>query len=427
MARLNQCTVCAWEAENGPLDPALSNVAAGKRIGITESSVRNHRKNHAGREGEAATSESVGGTLELGPDGGSFSGVPSDKPISDWSEVFRQFNLDPEAFSVVNDTVRMRVWQSSKRTEDGDRDVINLYSYGASFRRIDKAEASLHASVLERIRGFQYIPAERATVRESLIVAPSDLQTGKVDWNGSSDDTRLQAIESFGKAADFAREFRPAEICIVDAGDPIENIWSTSSQLGTNDLSLDRQIEAAFNIFLTGLQMLAPLAPKIRFAAVSSNHGQVRTGPKAPAGDAHADFGLAIAGMLRRALKLNPEAFGHVTVQTPEPYMESLSFETSGSRIGVVHGHQVGSADKLGEWWRGQALGNMPTADARILISGHWHSARYYQTGDARHVMVCPSSDRGSSWFTNLKGDSSTSGMLSFTTADNEFDHWRII
>lgn len=365
------------------------------------------------------------GSLELGPDGGEFKDIPSTEPITDWTFIFEKWNLDPTVFRIDGDTVRMSSWQQSKRTETGDRDVITLYSYRARFTRITR-DTALFESALDRIKGFQFIPAEKALNPETLIVMPSDLQVGKVDWNGGTAETECQALESFAATAEFAREFRPAEICIVDAGDPIENIYSTSSQLGTNDLDLPGQIEIAHHIFLTGIEMLAPLAPSIRYAAVSSNHGQQRLGPKSPAGDAHADYGLGIAKMIRRGLKLNPEAFGHVTVQTPDPYMESLYFETSGSHIGVVHGHQASSADKLGEWWKGQSHGNMPVSQARILLVGHWHSLRYYQSGDARHVFVGPASDRGSSWFTNTRGESSDSGMLTFTTANNAWDNLRI-
>src|SRR5690606_2731253 len=69
------------------------------------------------------------GRLELGPDGGTFEGVKADAPITDWSVVFQRFNLDPTEFEVVDDTIRMSTWQQSKRLENGERDVINLYSY----------------------------------------------------------------------------------------------------------------------------------------------------------------------------------------------------------------------------------------------------------------------------------------------------------
>jgi hypothetical protein len=366
------------------------------------------------------------GKVDVGPDGGEFVDVQTTEVITDWSDVFRRFNLDPDSFEVVGGTVRMSTWQQSKALEDGTRDVVNLFSYRATFRRIRQDDDEF-ASILDRIKSFTYVPAPVAFNPVTQVVVPCDLQVGKVDWNGNTDDTVEQALESFAKAAEFAREFRPAELCLVDAGDPIENIYNTASQLGTNDSDLPRQIEVAHNIFLTGIEMLAPLVPSLRYAAVSSNHGQQRLGPKSPAGDAHADYGLGIAKMIRRALELNPSAFRHVTVQTPDPYMESLYFRTSGSDVGVVHGHQAGQADKLGEWWKGQSHGNMPVAKARILIAGHFHSLRYYQSGDSRHVFVGPASDRGSSWFTNLRGESSQSGMLMFTTHDNTWDDLRVL
>lgn len=116
-----------------------------------------------------------------------------------------------------------------------------------------------------------------------------------------------------------------------------------------------------------------------------------------------------------------------MTIQVPEPYMESLYFQTSGTDIGVVHGHQAGSPDRIGDWWKGQSHGRMPVSEARILIAGHFHSLRVQQSGDARWIMVGPASDRGSSWFTNAKGEQSESGMLSFTTANNEWNNLRVL
>lgn len=375
-------------------------------------------------ENEAARNEPELPTarVTVGKDSGEFQDFTTTEPVTDFGPVFRMFNLDPEQWAVDDDTVRMSMWQQSRRTDDGGRDVVNLYSYRAKFRR--RAGQETRAEFVERIKAFKFTPSTEPVTAQSLVVVPTDIQLGKTDWNGGSDDTLEQVLTSFHKAADIARIQRPAEIVIVDAGDIIENIYSTSSQLGTNDLDLPTQVSKAMEVMLEGIKILAPHAPRIRYAAVSSNHGAHRLGPKSPAGDVHADYGIAIARILQTSLRLNPEAFGHVTIQIPDPYMESLAFETSGSTIGVVHGHQAGNADKLGDWWKGQTHGNMPTAQARILIAGHFHSLRVQQSGDARWIMVGPASDRGSSWFTNLKGEQSQSGMLSFMTADNA---WRDI
>lgn len=282
--------------------------------------------------------------------------------------------------------------------------------------------------VERRIREFKCEPRKPAKDRpRSLVVVATDFQIGKTDWNGGTYETFSQVLQSFHRAAEMAEEFEVDEIVIVDAGDIIENEYNTSSQIATNDRSLPWQIGAAMQIMLEGIQILAPAASTLKYVAVSSNHGTHRKGLKAPAADVHSDYGLVIARMLGRALRLNEEAFGHVEVITPMPYMESVAFETSGSAIGVVHGHQASSPDKIGEWWKGQSHGNMPTADARILVTGHWHSFRVQQSGDARWIFVGPSSDRGSSWYTNLKGESAQSGMLSFITSDNQWSDLRIL
>ena len=81
--------------------------------------------------------ELIGKAL-FGPDGGEFINVVSDKPLElaeDWDDIFRRFKRNPDHFEIVEDTVKQGIWQQSKRTEDGDRDVIDLYSYSARFRR----------------------------------------------------------------------------------------------------------------------------------------------------------------------------------------------------------------------------------------------------------------------------------------------------
>ena len=88
------------------------------------------------------------GRLELTSNGGSFAGIEVTEPIrGDWSAVFARFNLDPAEFVIADDTVRMSSWQSSKRTEDGDRDLIWLYSYSARFTR-KQAESNVNLPAL---------------------------------------------------------------------------------------------------------------------------------------------------------------------------------------------------------------------------------------------------------------------------------------
>lgn len=397
------------------LEQGLSNRAIARELGCNETSVRRSRKRAA--QGRAGTpTVPVGESETHRPDGSSDYVLSSDRAwgYNDFCEFIRSKGQDPDDVVFT--------WGVTTNPTGGFWNKLNNVRPKTGVQAIDVT------AIEQRVRNYRpAITRKTGSTPKSLIIVATDFQLGKTDWNGGTDDTVQQVLDSFSRAAELAVIEKPQEIVIIDAGDIIENIYSTSSQLGTNDRDLPHQVEAAMHVMLTGIQMLAPLAPSLKYVAVSSNHGQQRIGQKAPAGDVHADYGLIVAKMLGHALRLNTAAFGHVEVITPQPYMESLAFETSGSNVGVVHGHQAGSADKLGEWWKGQSHGRMPTADARILIAGHWHSLRVQQSGDARWILVGPASDRGSSWFTNNQGESSQSGMLTFLTANNAWEQLQII
>ncbi len=124
------CATCQYQTTHGiTVDGTRSNSEWARIIGVDEASIRRHRK-HATRPTQDTTDAPTDnlGTADIGPDGGEFRNIRTDQPITDWTDVFRRFNLDPDAFEIIGDTVRMSTWQQSKRTETGDRDIVNLYS-----------------------------------------------------------------------------------------------------------------------------------------------------------------------------------------------------------------------------------------------------------------------------------------------------------
>jgi hypothetical protein len=70
-------------------------------------------------------------------EGGQFEDVIVEEPIvdNDWSRIFAIFNKNPDEFEIVGDTVKEATWQQSKGLDDGSRDVIQLWSYSARFKR----------------------------------------------------------------------------------------------------------------------------------------------------------------------------------------------------------------------------------------------------------------------------------------------------
>lgn len=255
----------------------------------------------------------------------------------------------------------------------------------------------------------------------TFVLCPADLQVGKTDYGLTSADMAKRVLASFDRAKSFVAGLNFEEIVIADLGDIVENFNSTSSQRGTNDLAITEQMRLARRLMLEGIKMLAPYAPKITYVSVPSNHGSVRVSMKSAENHAHDDYGLEVAEQLRDVVA-HSDKLRNVHILTPDFPYESLSYETSGTTLGFVHGHQSNGPDGLGKWWAGQSHGRLPVAVADILLVGHFHSFRVQQSGDARWLMVSPSSDNGSSWFTNKTGESSQSGMLSFTTAGGRWD-----
>jgi hypothetical protein len=168
------------------------------------------------------------------------------------------------------------------------------------------------------------------------------------------------------------------------------------------------------------LLTLLDYVPNIIYVSVPSNHCQVRAkGSKDLASVPEDDWGIEVNYQLQEAFALNDELAKRVKFLRPAPGEEAVTLTLpDGTHVGFVHGHQASSADKVGEWWKGQSHGrrsNLHNAD--ILTHGHWHTMKLGQSGDERWLIGCPSSDGGSGWFTNKTGERSTAGMLTYTVS----------
>lgn len=390
-------------------------------LGVGKSTVADARRRY--REGRytadkasvpvsgASYSQAVDGTISV-------STAATDAPVTAES-LLASHGIDASQYNV---SFGFSEWESGEGVKKSYRVKASPKTQKDAAPRLDPNE------LREAIEGFSFVPdVAHGTDNRTFVVSPSDMQIGKTDYNGGTPETIERVMASFSRAEAFAKENDFAEIVIAELGDPLENFYSTSSQEQTNDLDLTGQIRTTRRLLLEGIKMLAPHAPKLTYAAVPSNHGSVRKGFKAAAGDNHNDWGLEISHQLEDAASFN-DSFKHVQFVRPEHLQESLNYTTvSGTKLGMVHGHQTGGPDKIGLWWAKQDHGRMPTADSDILMAGHWHSFRVYHSGNARWVMVSPAQDVGSSWFSNIAGERSETGFLSFVTANGMWDELRIL
>ena len=262
----------------------------------------------------------------------------------------------------------------------------------------------------------------------TIVVVVSDLQIGKTDRGGGTEETVRRVRAAVAQvAAHVAGRYR--KVILVDCGDSTEGFSNTVSQSQTNDLPLTYQIRTAQALLADTLRALVPAAPEITYTAVPSNHCQVRAGigrsnRASFPGD---DYGLLIADNIQQIIAGRP-GYEHVQFETPERRSESLTVRAAdGTVMGVTHGHAAGAKNRVADWFRGQAFGCVAGMQhARVLLHGHWHSFSVQTVGDSRQIICAPTVDPGSSWFQNASGDSSTPALLTFELGGGTSSGWRL-
>ncbi|MDY0828573.1 hypothetical protein SK224_05465 [Microbacterium sp. BG28] len=358
--------------------------------------------------------------IEADANGGTFSGIRSTKPITDWSNIFAEFDLDPDVFEVVEDTVRMSKWQQSKRLENGHRDIIWLYSYRGSFRRrSDRLDLpALHAAARQRKpRPFKPVDSDRVTV-----VVLSDVQAGKVGSRGGTPELIERMADTRHALAAHLRARKPSRLVLAEAGDLFEGFESGGNPMFTNDLSLTEQMDLASTELYEFVQLMQRHGP-VEVMAVPSNHTAWRNG-KQNLGRPGDDLGL---GVHRQVAKLAAASRLNAHWNFPRAYDESMALDVGGAVLGLVHGNQF-SPGRAAEWWSKQQHGGQPVGAADVLITGHYHhlavmpTGRNPHTGRAKWWLQAPTLDNGSDWYRNVQGDDSSPGLLVFDVTSDGFD-----
>lgn len=293
------------------------------------------------------------------------------------------------------------------------------------------AETLDTAALVTLVRTTRSIRPRRA-IAAARVVVPSDLQVGKVDAAGGTEELFERVSDKLDQLDALLRDEPAHDLVLPDPGDIIENFTSTTQQTHTNDLSLPDQLRVARVILTEMVTRLSARAKRTRVLTVPSNHGAWRSsmGESGRAGRPGDDFGIDVHRAVAEAFRFARRR--DVSFVIPDPWVESLAVEVvPGFVLGLVHGHQW-RPGKASEWWRGQSLGDGPTAAAHVLVHGHYHSAYLeqagYLDGKPRWIIGVDPLDGGSSWWTNLKGDRSEPSITTFVvTDDGRWDRYRRI
>ncbi|MGL5816660.1 MAG: hypothetical protein ACRCYR_03785 [Phycicoccus sp.] len=347
--------------------------------------------------------------------------------VSDWDGVLRHFGLDPGEFEIADDTVRMSRWQQSRRTDDGDRDMVWLHSYKARFRRVANRLPDVDVEA-HRARVQAWKPIRRTP--GAGLGAPSTLHVGWADWQlgkAGTDGTTQRVLDSFERTVARVKELRRIgrnveSIAVVNMGDPMESCYGQyESQLFTTELTKRGQLNLVLDLWSVGLRAVAPLAGDVLFVSVLSNHSEWTrqgTGGKNVTGDSDNADGF-LAETMRRALDGRAD-FNHMRWLIPNDEM-TVAETLSGVRCAYAHGHKMPGSPRELEWLKGQSIRLLREhgTEPRLWFTAHRHHLDVRDFG-AYWRLQHPALDAGSKWFTDATGLWSTAGTLTVLVGEHD-------
>lgn len=259
----------------------------------------------------------------------------------------------------------------------------------------------------------------------TLVVALADFQTGKTDVHGGTVNLYKRVRSVYAQMEAELPRYRT--IIAADLGDIIENFMNVGSQRQSNDLNLTDQLEAAISLIWEGLRVLHSKCDNLIYVAVPSNHCEVRTGvgnKNRASSVLSDDYGIHVQRQIRRMAEMCPDVYGNMSFVCPSDYDAACTVKPSADDKSVLffeHGHVGGGASqaKMRQHVKNMQAGRIAYAHmANIFVHGHYHTPEMYLVGDKTWVVGVSSIDSGSSWFTNMSGESAPSAVTSFVAKD---------
>ena len=403
--------------------------------GYTESPIAKSEKKFAWPNTLDTDYPEVGsGSVETDGDSGliSYTTAQRIESTEDWAHVFEVFNLDPEKYSIIDNTVRCKTWQQSKGREDGGRDIIQLYSYGARFqKRVDSEldDVDINA-IVERMWQVGSTPPEPTENSDpcTFVVCWADLQLGKNEGGGVAATSArfLKALDDTEKRIlDLKRNGRNiTKIVIANMGDPIEGCdQNYAQQTFTVELNMRDQLVLALNLFTLGISRLANLAEKIEFVSVLCNHGEWnRKSGKSITDDAD-NAGGFLADVLQMIFDRREDS-DRFTWVIPKDEM-IVAHRISGVQVAFTHGHKMPqSSDNIkaeNGWLQNQSIKILRDTgyEPRLWVTAHRHHGMVLDFG-AWWRIQCSALDGGSKWFTDSSGKWATPGITTFVVGKHD-------
>jgi predicted phosphodiesterase len=251
-----------------------------------------------------------------------------------------------------------------------------------------------------------------------------DTQWGKPDGDGSAG-----TVERFYGALDRAllrykglrKRGHVGPVLILVAGDCLEGTTSQGGRLvGRLDLTLTEQLRVYRRTLADAVASFADL-DRTAVAVVPGNHDEVlRVGDQMAS---RYDDSWAIEGASQVADVVKAKGYD-VGWTFPGRDGMHLTVDASGTRIGLLHGHQT--KGKVQGWLAAKAMDRDAIGTADVVVSGHFHHLRLEQMGPTTHMQV-GSLDGGSTWFTHRGGLNAPPAALTFMAEGGRWNGLEVV
>jgi hypothetical protein len=261
----------------------------------------------------------------------------------------------------------------------------------------------------------------------------ADWQLGKKDFGVENTIKRYDIAlqDSVNRIKDLRKiGVEIDEIYMIGLGDLTENCTAAfyDSQPFNVELSLIEQYALARSMIMKTVDTFLPLADKLILAGCPGNHGEMSRSSKGQVYTNRLDNSDTMhLQICNEIMSANKERYKSVKVVVPDGFHQVMDIK--GKTCAWTHGHMSGGSgnpeNKIENWWKGQMYGHLPSGNAELLFTGHYHHFRSKQQGN-RTWFQAPSLDKSID-FTQRTGMWSHPGVLTMTLNDKGWDNLKIL
>lgn len=347
------------------------------------------------------------------PDGSRVVTLPPSPQLEDessWAAAVEALGVSvPDGYRVrlVEARFDPASWQRDAQGEDAVTRPVWRYRFV-----VEVAPTRIDVDDLLRSARVRKSPPSPSSGAAAFVFAAGDLQLGKPDGDGTA-GTVERFFESLDRALSRYKRLRKAgqagPVALVWVGDCIEGSQA-ASPITRADLTLTEQVRVYRRLMLEQVSAFVGVEERVTVAVVPGNHDDALRLGQGPA--YRYDDSWAIEGASQVADVMAAKGVD-VSWIFPDRDRMTVCFDASGTRIGVLHGHQT--RGKMKEWLANRALSRDAIGTSDLVLSGHYHTLRVEHLASTTWMQT-GALDGGSVWWTERGGLPSPPAALTLLT-----------